>query len=217
MKGSGSGSTLETVYTSSAPSKGSSHPGFLTLAVIGEASLLLLAWGLARWLNISPLQEVRPTLGSVMWGVVATVPLLLSLGWMVGSSIEPIRRLVALVIDHLGPLLAAHSMAGLAALAAMAGIAEEILFRGVIQPGLAHRLSEAWALLATSVLFGLVHFASRAYAGFAAAMGLYLGALLLVVDSLLAPMIAHGLYDFAALVYVARRYRTMQAQPPLPA
>jgi uncharacterized protein len=205
------------VYTSSAPSKGSSRAGFLRLAVTGEAGLLLLAWGLARWVNISPFQELRPTLSSVTWGVVATIPLLLGLGWMVGSSIEPIRRLVALVINHLGPLLAAHSMAGLAALAAMAGIAEEMLFRGVIQPGLARWLTETGALFATSALFGLVHFASLAYAGFAAIMGLYLGALLLMLDSLLAPIVTHGLYDFVALVYVARRYRTGHDQPPLAA
>ena len=211
MKANGSGSTLETVYTSNGPSKGSSRPGFLRLAVTGEAGLLLLAWGLSRWLNISPLQQLRPDLDSFLWGIGATAPLLLGLAWMLGSSLDPIRRLVALVVDHLGPLLAAHSAGELAVLAAMAGIAEEVLFRGVIQPGLTQWLTSGAALLVTSGLFGLVHFASRAYAGFAAGMGLYLGTLLLMVDSLLAPIITHSLYDFAALVYVARRYRSLHS------
>ena len=199
-------STLVTVYTSSAPSK-STDTGFLRLAIAGEAGLLLLAWGLGRWLNVSPLQELRLSAGGVLWGLVATVPLLLGLWWMLTSSIPWIRRLVALVVTQLGPLLDSQSMAGLAALACIAGIAEEVLFRGLIQPGLALWLTPWGALLVTSVLFGLVHFASRAYAAFATVMGMYLGALLLLVDNLLAPIVTHGVYDFVALVYVARRYR----------
>ena len=196
-----------TVYTSSAPSKSTPETGFLRLAITGEAGLLLLAWGLGRWLNVSPLQELHPTASGILWGLIATAPLLPGLWWMLNSSLTSIRRLVALVVTHLGPLLAPHSTAALAVLACTAGIAEEVLFRGLIQPGLAPWLTPLGALLVTSALFGLLHFVSRAYAGFAAAMGLYLGALLLLVDNLLAPIITHGLYDFVALIYVARRYR----------
>ena len=98
-------------------------------------------------------------------------------------------------------------------LAAVAGGCEEILFRGVIQGGMTRWLPEVWALVATSVLFGLVHFASRTYALFAGVMGLYLGGLFLVQGSLLAPIVAHSLYDFIALVYIARAYSLSQRQP----
>jgi membrane protease YdiL (CAAX protease family) len=203
-------STLVTVYTSSAPSK-SAETGFLRLAIAGEAGLLLLAWGLGRWINVSPLQELHPSVGGILWGLIATAPLLLGLWWMLNSSLSSIRRLVALVVTQLGPLLNSLSMAGLAGLACIAGIAEEVLFRGLIQPGLTPWLTPWGALLVSSVLFGLVHFASRAYAAFATVMGLYLGAVLLLVDNLLAPIVTHGAYDFVALVYVARRYRNSYA------
>jgi membrane protease YdiL (CAAX protease family) len=141
-------------------------------------------------------------------GLAATVPLLLGLAWMLAARSGPVHRLVALVVEQLGGLLASRSPAELALLAALAGVSEEVLFRGVAQVALARVLPEAAALLTASVLFGLVHFATRTYAILAGVMGLYLGMLFLVQGNLLTPIITHALYDFVALVYVARRYRS---------
>jgi len=168
---------------------------------------LLLAWGLARWLNISPLDQLRPTGGGLVWGIIATAPLVLALRWMLTSSLPPIRRLVALVIAQLGRLVALSSVPGLAALATIAAISEETLFRGVIQVALTESFSPTGSLFVTSLLFGLVHCASRAYVGFAVLMGLYLGTLFVLMENLLAPIITHALYDFVALLYLAQRYR----------
>jgi uncharacterized protein len=201
------------VYTSSAPNSITHSASFLRSAVAGEAGLLLVAWALSRWLDISPLEELRPTLGSLLWGIAAAVPLLLALSWMLTSKIGSVRRLVALVENQLGAVLARCSILELATLAAVAGGCEEILFRGVIQEGLARAIPELWALLATSVLFGVVHFASRGYALFAGVMGLYLGSLFLVQGSLLAPIVAHSFYDFIALVYIARTHSVSPGQP----
>lgn len=208
-----------TVCTSSGrnrlPISPTSYPkvsSFLGLALSGEAGLLLLAWALSRWLDISPLQQIQPSFAALGWGVAATLPLLLGLAWMLSARGGPAQRLVSLVVEQLGALLARRSAVELALLAAVAGISEEVLFRGVVQVGLAKMLPEWWALLAASVLFGLVHFASRTYAVLAGIMGLYLGALFLAQGSLLAPIVTHALYDFVALVYVARRYRASQAE-----
>jgi membrane protease YdiL (CAAX protease family) len=185
---------------------------FLRLAATGEAGLLLLAWALSRWLDVSLLPQLRPDLVGLLWGITATLPLLLGLAWMLTSPSRPIRRLVALVVDQLGPVLERRSILEFAALAAVAGISEEILFRGVIQAGLTRWLSPGAGLLISSALFGLVHFASRAYAVLAGVMGLYLGALFLLQGSLIPPTIAHVLYDFVALVCVARRYRVSRVE-----
>jgi hypothetical protein len=200
--------------TSSEPNRTAQDPRFLPLALTGEAGLLLLAWGLGRWLGISPLQELRLSLQALVWGIAATVPLLFGLAIMLAARSGPARRLVSFVVEQIGPFLARCSVGELAFLAAVAGISEEVLFRGVIQVGLAQVLPEVWALVAASVLFGLVHFATRAYAVLAGVMGVYLGSLFLVQGSLLAPIITHGLYDFVALLYVARIFRA--AQDPLP-
>lgn len=191
---------------SDAPAK---HRSFLSLAAAGEAGLLILAWGLSRWWNLSPLTWFHPSFISLTWGVAATVPLLLGLMWMLSSGWKPIRSLVQLVLEQLGPWLVRCSVLELAALAAIAGISEEILFRGTLQVGLAQRVGEGWALLAASAAFGLIHFASRAYAVMAAVMGLYLGALFVLQGNLLAPVVTHALYDFVALLGVTRRYRSL--------
>ena len=173
----------------------------------GEAGLLLLAWGLAGWLQVSPGKYLQLTADTVIWGLLATVPLLLLLVWMLGSEVSPIRNLVKLVTEQIGPLVARCSLLELGCLAAIAGLSEEVLFRGVVQTGLAAWLPANGALIVASAIFGLVHAASRVYALFAALMGLYLGVLFVLQSSLIPPIIAHGLYDFVALRAVASRYR----------
>ena len=195
---------------SSEQSKAIPAPKFFHLALTGEAGLLLLAWGLARWLQVSPGEYLRLTPVAVLWGLVATAPLVLVLAWMLTSTAAPVRSLVDQVTEQIGLLVSRCTLLELGCLAAVAGISEEVLFRGVIQPGLEAWMPEAGALLVASVLFGLVHAASRVYALFASAMGLYLGALFVLQDNLIPPILTHGLYDFVALSAVATRHRNRQ-------
>lgn len=169
--------------------------------------MALLALGLGRLLGISPLAELHPSVPSLLWGLAATIPLLLGLTWILHTRSDPLRRLVDLVVEQLGPVLARRSPAELALLAALAGIGEELLFRGVLQTGLTRLLPTSGALLTASAAFGLAHFATSTYAILAGVMGLYLGALFLAQGSLLAPIVAHALYDLVALACVAHRYR----------
>jgi membrane protease YdiL (CAAX protease family) len=166
-----------------------------------------LAWGLGRWLGISPFAQLHPSLPALVWGVAATIPLLLGLAWILNAESEPLKRLVALVLEHLGPLLAGRSATQLLLLAALAGVGEELLFRGVLQAGLTRVLPSVGALIAASLLFGLAHAASATYAVLAFGVGVYLGGLFLIQGSLLTPIVTHALYDFVALLYVARSWR----------
>jgi membrane protease YdiL (CAAX protease family) len=95
----------------------------------------------------------------------------------------------------------------LALLAVLAGFAEEIFFRGVVQVGLARVLPEGGALVVASAAFGLAHFITPTYALLAGLAGLYLGGLFLLQGSLTAPIVAHAVYDVVALNYVVRLYR----------
>ena len=160
----------------------------------------MLAWGLGWWLHVSPLGRLQFGLAPVALGIVATVPMLLGLAWILTSRWPPARELVTLVSERLAPLLAGCSKSQLAFLAVLAGVAEEVLFRGVVQVGLSEMFSQPLALVTTSAIFGLAHFASPVYALLAGLVGLYLGALFLLQGSLLVPILAHALYDFVALV-----------------
>jgi rhodanese-related sulfurtransferase len=62
-----------------------------------------------------------------------------------------------------------------------------------------------------ALLAGLLHSLSRLYLVLATLVGAYFGALTWWYHDLIAPMVAHGLYDFVALVYLTRN-RTRQ--PP---
>ncbi len=120
-------------------------------------------------------------------------------------------------MEQLGPVLVSRSAAELGLIAMLAGLAEELLFRGVVQVALARVLPEGGALVVASAAFGLAHFVTPTYAVLAAVAGLYLGALYLLQGSLLVPVIAHALYDFLALLYLVRRFRASLLTPAPPA
>lgn len=178
--------------------------------------MLVLAWALGHWLEISPAERLHLTPAAIGLGALAALPLLLGLRWTVTTRLSPVRRLVDLVVEQLGPVLASRSAAELALIATLAGLAEEILFRGIVQMGLTRVLPDGAALVVASAAFGLAHFVTPTYAVLAALAGLYLGALYLIQGNLLVPIVAHTLYDFVALLYLVRRYRTPQPVPAPP-
>jgi membrane protease YdiL (CAAX protease family) len=87
-----------------------------------------------------------------------------------------------------------------AVLALTSGIAEEVFFRGVMQP--------AFGLVPTSLLFGLVHTGpDRRYVAwmvFAVAMGFTFGWILEVTRSLAGPVLAHVSINFVNLLRIGR-------------
>jgi membrane protease YdiL (CAAX protease family) len=163
-------------------------------------------------MELTPFEYLRLSGWGLLWGVVATMPLILGLAWLQSTGRGPLRGLLDFVVEQIGPYLASLSAVDLALLAVVAGFSEEVLFRGVLQVGLTDWLSAAGALVVSSVAFGLVHFASCTYAVLAGVMGLYLGGLFLAQDNLLAPIVTHALYDFVALLLVTRLYRQRRAQ-----
>jgi hypothetical protein len=88
--------------------------------------------------------------------------------------------------------------------ATLAGVGEELLFRGVLQVKAGQWTTPLIGLLIASLLFGLAHALSKLYFAFAVAVGAFLGWLAIACHDLVAPMIAHGLYDFLALAYLSR-------------
>jgi membrane protease YdiL (CAAX protease family) len=178
--------------------------------------LLVVAWAAGRWLGISPGERLHFTLEAMGLGVLAAVPLLLGLRWTVTTRLSPVRQLVKLVVEQLGPVLASRSAAELALIATLAGLAEEILFRGVVQVALTRVLPDTGSLVVASAAFGLAHFVTPTYAILAAVAGLYLGALYQLHGNLLVPIVAHALYDFVALLYLVHRYRASQGAPAPP-
>ncbi len=165
-----------------------------------EFGILLAALTLGWVVGLDPLATIRLDLKTVAVGLAATIPPVSVLWLLPRLRWEAIHRLQRLVEDVMGPLFRGASTTGIVTLAAAAGIAEEVLFRGLLQEGLTGWIGVGGALVVASVLFGLVHWVTRLYAVLAALVGCYLGALYLMTGNLAVPILVHALYDVAALV-----------------
>jgi uncharacterized protein len=188
------------------------QPNLLVLAIAFEGGMGLVAWALGHLLERPPLAQIEFDGGGVLWGILATLPLLLVLVALMRLRWEPMQELRKLVREIVVPMFEGAGWLQIAIVAALAGVGEELLFRGVVQEAISARFSVWLGLASASILFGLAHPISKAYGFFAAGMGLYLGLLAIVTDNLLAPIIAHGLYDFVALLWVLRFSRPAEGE-----
>ena len=176
------------------------------LAVIGEATLVVIAVVWARLRDISILS------GSVVLGVTVGLFAASVLGlanWYLlrrapdVAGIAAIRRLYQ---KSLKPVFGRISILDVMIISVAAGLGEELLFRGVLQP--------EWGLLPASLIFGLLHMGGSgtlAFGCWVAVMGGALGSLATWTDGLLAPIIAHTAYDAAALTYIRWDFRRAES------
>ncbi|MDO9106698.1 MAG: type II CAAX endopeptidase family protein [Methylovulum sp.] len=182
---------------------------FFKAACYFEASLIILAVLLGWIADINPFQHIYFSILPIVYGVLGTVPLFLMFLSMQNMQDESIVSIRKFLLDTLGPNLSAYQWPHLLLLGAIAGLSEELLFRGVIQPWLEPAWGATAGLLVSNLIFGLVHTVTPMYAVLAAVVGIYLG---LAMDfggdrNLLTPIIIHGLYDFLAFVALMRTYR----------
>jgi membrane protease YdiL (CAAX protease family) len=182
----------------------STREPIVLLAIVVEGGLLLSAWVLGWMLEQPPLKRFQWTLQGALQGVAATVPML-GLFWVLErwpvGPMAPIKDFTNRIIC---PLLAPCTVVDLLGISVLAGLGEELLFRGVLQEMFGRHLPVELALLAASILFGLVHAVTPTYAVLATLSGLYLGWLFLATENLLVPALAHALYDFGVLLYLLR-------------
>lgn len=138
---------------------------------------------------------------------------LLAASTAASEVIPSFQELKKLYQQTLIPQLQAAPGWGLAVMAAGAGIGEEALFRGIMQPWVAAKVAElagaspevavAAAVGVTSLAFGAAHAATASYLIFAAAAGAVFGVEALNCG-LPAAAFTHALYDLIAFVVVLR-------------
>lgn len=90
-----------------------------------------------------------------------------------------------------------------------AGICEELLFRGFLQPWLSQLSTPLLGLLGASAAFALLHYASFTYFAATLAVGLILGISYRLTESLLCVVTWHGVYDLLAITTLARYPRLL--------
>ena len=169
-----------------------------TAALLFQGGIGLVGW-LAIWLFDIPLMLNGLNLPEILlYGILGAgttylvLLLLTQLSWLfpddLGSQMQALYRFAA---SYRWPVLLT--------LCLLAGVGEELLFRGAVQGWLMQHTGPWTALLAASVLFGLVHYVSFTYFLVATCLGLILGGAYLVWGSLPMVMVWHAVYDMLAL------------------
>jgi len=168
--------------------------GCLLLAAVGwtwlDGRTLLFASAEAAQSGLRPLRDAGA-------GMALGLVIVLLSGWFTRAT-----RAGERLARELARLLGRRSLAECVLLALVSGVGEEAFFRGAMQPRL--------GLVATSVIFGLAHFAPRRelmpWSAFSLAAGFALGALFEATGNLVAPVVAHAVVNAINLRLLSRDY-----------
>ena len=175
------------------------------MAMVFESGLGFLGWLLASWAEISLQNRLALSWPVVERGLVACVPMLMCLVAIGFSSWQPLVQLREQVERLVREVFGESSWIELALICLAAGLGEELLFRGALQPMLARWTNPTFAIVVVGLLFGLAHSLSLTYFVAATIIGCYFGWLAEAYDDLVAPIVAHAVYDFVALMFLRWR------------
>jgi membrane protease YdiL (CAAX protease family) len=169
----------------------------LFLALLVEGAAFILALFLARQWGIALFPLTKHLLHDVLIGTAAAAIPFALFCFTLSEKAEGIPLLGSIrktVRKDIKAVFASTTVVDICLISLWAGLAEELLFRGVIQA--------RWGLLAASILFGVLHFVTPAYALVAFVIGIYIGLVHHFFQSLLIPIQLHAIYDFGALIYL---------------
>jgi membrane protease YdiL (CAAX protease family) len=174
------------------------------LAILVEGGLIVLAMLLGWLLRQPPLEKLRWDGLDALYGLLATLPLLVLFLVLTRWPVGPLRRIKQFSDEVIRPLLAPCSLVDLVGISVLAGLGEEMVFRGVLQGAFSRWFNPWLGIVLASLLFGLLHAITVTYAVLAALMGAYLGWLFRATDNLLVVVLVHALYDLLVLLYLLR-------------
>ena len=166
----------------------------------------------------------NPWSWGVAFGLFATIPMLLSIVLTALVPWRPLVELRELVQAKLAPFFRGMPSWALFLIALGAGLGEEWLFRGFGIQGVGWLLPDVWsplmvqwtAILIIALIFGGLHALTPMYFLLTFVMGIYFGYLVLLTESLLPAVVAHGLYDYIALLYIMRQDKEYQSSLCVP-
>ncbi len=184
-------------------------PSFAALVAAPTASLILgivfIYLTETPW-QLAPAGIVSGTLWGAIIGTLVYAVLALLTRLPIADGLKEILR-------QLRPILKDRPMWQLLVLSGMAGLGEEVFFRGFLQVWLAEYMMIEAAILISAILFGLLHFASVGYFLLTTLLGLVLGITYWVTGSLLLIIVWHAVYDAIAMWLLARHPRLIGIEP----
>ncbi len=118
-------------------------------------------------------------------------------------------RLVRMQAKHFGFLGKSCPNSAVVWLSICAGVGEEVLFRGGIQTLLNDNIGPHFAILAASLIFAFIHFATPIISAIIFGIGMLFGYVFWATDSLLLVMVAHIVYDVFAIAHLRNRLQEL--------
>ncbi|MGE0183318.1 MAG: lysostaphin resistance A-like protein [Parvularculaceae bacterium] len=188
---------------SETPSGQDEQKTFLLTFVFG-AALIPIALALGKAFSVDLAALVAFSVTHVLSGVAATLPLVALLYWFMRTRWAPLVAFRNSQLEFFSRIGFRLTLPRILALSILAGVSEEMLFRGVLQTAAMERLPVSLAIALPSLLFGVLHARTALYAAIATGVGAYLGLLFWLTGGLVAPIIAHALYDFVAFDWTRR-------------
>jgi membrane protease YdiL (CAAX protease family) len=172
----------------------------LSVTVIVEGGLFLLALFLISAAGMDPRPRFEPSIGATFLALLLCLPMLAALYITSRTDWPPLARLRREMDEKVRPIFANCKPIDLLIISLFAGVAEELFFRGWLQTVLVARFGLLSGIILASLLFGLAHYLSKEYALYALITGLYLGIIFHWTGNLYLLMLIHALYDFIALL-----------------
>ena len=171
-----------------------SRSAFLRLEWLLSLALIVLsiAWAALRDLPLP--QQLHPTPGAVVAGIVAGAALWATIPLLLRST--PMRRVWDGVLL---PFAATLGPRDVVVVALLSGFTEELFFRGVLLP--------ETGIVLSSLCFGALHALCATYFVWATVIGAGFSALALASGSLVTPILAHATYNLGALLILQRSAR----------
>lgn len=174
-----------------------------------ESSLIAVAIFLGWMAGINPFAFLVFSERAIVFGLVGTLPLFLAFLAIRSLPLAAIQKITTLLLASIVPYLYQRHWTDLLVLAVIAGVAEELLFRGVIQPWMENSWGAGIGLIGSSILFGLLHAITPLYALLATSVSIYLGCSLDYGGerNLLTPIVIHSAYDYLVFLALIKTYK----------
>lgn len=149
------------------------------------------------------------------YALLLSLPMFSILFLSMRSKWKPLSEFREELEEKVVPIFADTNIVDLILIALLAGVGEELFFRGWLQDALANKLGLWAGILIASTIFGFAHYLSLTYAIYALITGIYLGVIYHLTGNLFVVMTIHGLYDFIALVILVRQGKTKETNSEL--
>ena len=168
--------------------------GLAVIAILADVLLLGLNFWKYCWCDGKTFLQI----------ILGLLPLIVGYFVLLALPFAALQRIDRLVRELFQQHMSHLKLWQLTVIAALAGIGEELFFRGLIQLGLSAGLGlNVWlAILIASLIFGLAHAVTQTYFLLAFIISIYFGFLFHYTGNLFVPIAIHALYDLFVFLYI---------------